>query len=310
MAEHNGSLQAELPPDHRSGFVAMVGRPNVGKSTLLNAYVGQKIAIVSHKPQTTRDQIRGVLTQPHAQIVFVDTPGIHRPLHKLGEHMVKTAQYAVPDADAVLFLVDVSVPPTEEDRLVSQFLGHTCRVPVILVLNKMDLLTADKVQTHTQQYLALGGVDEWMMTSATRGDNLDKLLRLVIERLPLGPRYYPEGQVTDLTERFLAAELIREQVLRLLHQEVPHAVAVVVDEFRERKPALTYIAATVYVEKDSQKSIVIGAKGKMLKQIGMSAREEIERMLNTKAYLDLWVKVRRKWRRDEVALRRVGYKAS
>ncbi len=310
MAEHNGSPQAELPPDHRSGFVAMVGRPNVGKSTLLNAYVGQKIAIVSHKPQTTRDQIRGVLTQPHAQIVFVDTPGIHRPLHKLGEHMVKTAQYAVPDADAVLFLVDVSVPPTEEDRLVSQFLGHTCRVPVILVLNKMDLLTADKVQTHTQQYLALGGVDEWMMTSATRGDNLDKLLRLVIERLPLGPRYYPEGQVTDLTERFLAAELIREQVLRLLHQEVPHAVAVVVDEFRERKPALTYIAATVYVEKDSQKSIVIGAKGKMLKQIGMSAREEIERMLNTKAYLDLWVKVRRKWRRDEVALRHVGYKAS
>ena len=298
--------EPELPPDHRSGFVAVVGRPNVGKSTLVNAYVGQKVAIVSKKPQTTRNRIRGILTQPDVQIVFVDTPGIHQPLHKLGEYMIKTAQHAVPDADVVLFMVDVSVPPTEEDRIVARFLAK-CPSPVILVLNKMDRLPADKVEPHTEQYLALGHFDQWMMTCATRGDNLDKLLNMVIARLPFGPRYYPEGQVTDLTERFIAAELVREQVLRLLHQEVPHAVAVVVEEFKERRPGLTYIAATVYVEKESQKGIVIGAKGTMLKQIGKAAREEIEHMLDTKVFLELWVKVRRKWRRDDVALRHVGY---
>lgn len=298
--------EPELPPDHRSGFVAVVGRPNVGKSTLVNAYVGQKVAIVSEKPQTTRNRIRGILTRPDVQIVFVDTPGIHQPLHKLGEYMVKTAQHAVPDADVVLFMVDVSVPPTEEDRIVARFLAK-CRSPVILVLNKMDRLPADRVEPHTEQYLALGHFDQWMMTCATRGDNLDKLLNMVIARLPFGPRYYPEGQVTDLTERFIAAELVREQVLRLLHQEVPHAVAVVVEEFKERRPGLTYIAATVYVEKESQKGIVIGAKGTMLKQIGKAAREEIERTLDTKVFLELWVKVRRKWRRDDVALRHVGY---
>lgn len=302
-------LQPELPPDHRSGFVAVVGRPNVGKSTLVNAYVGQKVAIVSEKPQTTRNRIRGILTRPDVQIVFVDTPGIHQPLHKLGEYMVKTAQHAVPDADVVLFMVDVSVPPREEDRIVARFLTARCRSPVILVLNKMDQLPASKVESHSKQYLALGNFDEWMMTCATRGDNLDKLLDMVIARLPIGPRYFPEGQVTDVSERFIAAELVREQVLRLLHQEVPHAVAVVVEQFKERRPGLTYIAATVYVEKDSQKGIVIGAQGKMLKRIGMAAREEIERMLNTKVFLELWVKVRRKWRRDDVALRHVGYQS-
>jgi GTP-binding protein Era len=300
-------FQPELPPDHRSGFVCVVGRPNVGKSTLINTYVGQKVAIVSEKPQTTRNRIRGILTRADVQIVFVDTPGIHEPLHRLGEYMVKTAQQAVPDADVVLFMVDVSVPPTEEDRIAARFLADKCRSPVILVLNKMDRLPPHRVEPHSEAYLALGRFDDWMMTCATRGDNLDKLLAMVITRLPLGPRYYPEGQVTDLTERFIAAELVREQVLRLLHQEVPHAVAVVVEQFKERRPGLVYIAATVYVEKDSQKGIVIGAKGTMLKQIGVAARGEIERMLNTKVFLELWVKVRRKWRRDDVALRRVGY---
>ena len=300
-------LQPELPPDHRSGFVCVVGRPNVGKSTLINTYVGQKVAIVSEKPQTTRNRIRGILTTADVQIVFVDTPGIHEPLHRLGEYMVKTAQQAVPDADVVLFMVDVSVPPTEEDRIAARFLADKCRSPLILVLNKMDQLPPHRVERHSEAYLALGRFDDWMMTCATRGDNLDKLLAMVITRLPLGPRYYPEGQVTDLTERFIAAELVREQVLRLLHQEVPHAVAVVVEQFKERRPGLVYIAATVYVEKDSQKGIVIGAKGTMLKQIGVAARGEIERMLNTKVFLELWVKVRRKWRRDDVALRRVGY---
>jgi len=300
-------LEEGLPPDHRAGFVTLVGRPSVGKSTLLNAYIGQKVAIVSHKPQTTRNRILGILTRPDAQIIFVDTPGIHQPMHKLGEYMVKTAQRAVPDADVVLFLVDVSVLPTEEDRMVAEFLAKKCSSPVILVLNKMDLLPPDKVTPHSEAYFALGQFADWMMISAVRGQNLDRLLDKVIARLPLGPRYYPAGQVTDLTERFIAAELIREQVLHFLHQEVPYAIAVVIEEFKERRPGLTYIAATIYVEKESQKGIVIGAKGEMLKKIGAAAREEIERMLETKVFLELWVKVRPKWRKDAAALREIGY---
>ena len=300
-------LEQELPPDHRSGFVAVVGRPNVGKSTLVNSYVGQKVAIVSRKPQTTRNRILGILTQSDAQIIFVDTPGIHRPLHKLGEYMVQTARKAIPDADVLLFMVDVGVSPREADRIVARVLAKDCRSPIILVLNKMDLLEPDRVQQITEEYLSLGTFDDWMMVSASRGDNLEDLLAKTTARLPLGPRYYPEGQVTDAPERFIAAELIREQVLHFLHQEVPHAIAVVVEQFTQRKSGVTYISATVYVEKASQKGIVIGAGGKMLKQIGTSARHEIQRMLNTKVFVELWVKVRLKWRRDDAALRRVGY---
>jgi GTP-binding protein Era len=298
---------AELPSDHRSGFVAVVGRPSVGKSTLLNAFVGQKVAIVSDKPQTTRNRILGILTRPDAQVIFVDTPGMHQPLHKLGEYMLKTAQQAVPDADVVLFVVDASVPPMQEDQLAAGFLGTGRRAPVLLVLNKMDRLRPDRVQSHVEAYQALGQFADSMMVSATRTDNLDKLLAMIVDRLPPGPRYYPVGQVTDVQERFIAGELVREQVLRLLHQEVPHAVAVVVDEFKERRPGLTYIAATVYVEKDSQKGIVIGSGGGMLKKIGEAARAEIEHMLEGKVFLELHVKVRPKWRRDDAALRGVGY---
>jgi GTP-binding protein Era len=300
-------LEPELPPDHRSGFVAMVGRPSVGKSTLVNAIVGQKVAIVSDKPQTTRNRVLGILTRPDAQVIFVDVPGMHKPVHKLGKYMVELAEAAVPDADVVLFTVDVSVPPQEEDRLAAAYLAGHRRAPLLLVLNKMDQLRPDKLQAHVDAYQALGTFADWMMTSATRGDNLDKLLDMILARLPLGPRYYPEGQVTDVTERFLAGELIREQVLRLLRQEVPHAVAVVVEEFKERHEGLTYIGATIYVEKDSQKGIVIGSGGGMLKRIGAAAREEIEHLLETKVFLELWVKVRLKWRRDDAALRNVGY---
>ncbi len=301
------SLEPELPPDHRSGFVAVVGRPSVGKSTLVNACVGQKVAIVSRKPQTTRNRILGILTRVDAQIIFVDTPGIHQPLHKLGEYMVKTAQRAVPDADLVLFVVDASVMPTEEDRQVARFLADRCRSPITLVLNKMDHLPADKVQSHSVAYLALGQFADWMMTSALRCQNLDKLLATIIAHLPPGPRYFPSGQVTDVTERFIAGELVREQVLRLLQQEVPYAIAVVIEEFAERRPGLTHIAATIYVEKDSQKGIVIGRGGKMLKDIGAAARQQMELMLGTKVFLELWVKVRPKWRRDEAVLRDIGY---
>jgi len=307
--ENNASLilNDELPSDHRSGFVAVIGKPNVGKSTLMNAYLGHKIAIVSEKPQTTRHRIRGILTRPDAQIIFVDTPGIHQPRHKLGEFMVETATKAIPDADVVLFMVDVSEMPTAEDEQIAQLIEEHSKAPVILVFNKADLLPPEKVKPHCEAYFKLVKHDEWMMISATRGDNRDKLLEMIVARLPQGPRYYPPDQLTDQNMRFIVAELIREQVLRFAHQEVPHAVAVAVEEWEQRREDLTYIGAHIFVEKESQKGIIIGQGGRMLKRIGRAAREEIERLVGTRVYLDLWVKVRKKWRKDEKELRRLGY---
>lgn len=304
---HSYDLDA-TPPGHKSGFVAVIGRPNVGKSTLINHIVGQKVAIVSPKPQTTRSRIMGILTREQAQVIFVDTPGLHRPRHKLGQAMVAAATRSIPDADVVLFMVDVSVPPTDEDRMIAGLIrGHT-EAPVILVLNKMDLLPAEKVKPHTEAYWELVPYrHEWMMTVATQGVNLDKLLDQIVGALPEGPRYYPGDQVTDQTERQIAAELIREQVLRFTHQEIPHAVAVVVEEFKERESGAVYIAANVFVERESQKGIIIGRGGHMLRQVGSAARQEIERMTGGRVYLDLWVKVRKGWRRDERELRRLGY---
>jgi len=306
-------LVEELPEDHRSGFVAVLGKPNVGKSTLINAFVGQKIAIISPKPQTTRHRLRGILTLPQAQIIFIDTPGIHFPKHKLGEYMVETATRALKGIDLTLFMVDVSQPPTREDEEIARLLisrkprGEERPAPVILVLNKVDLLRPEREETHREAYLALGEFQEWLFLSATRGDNRERLLELIIEYLPLGPQYYPPDQVTDQEVRFMAAELIREQALEFLHQEVPHSVAVVVEEFQERREDLTYISATIYVEKDSQKGIILGQEGKMLKRIGSAARREIESLLGKRVYLELWVKVSKRWRQDEGSLRRLGY---
>ncbi len=298
-------------PGHRSGFVAVIGRPNVGKSTLMNQLLGHKVAIVSPRPQTTRTCIRGILTRPDAQIIFVDTPGLHRPLHKLGEVMVASAASAIPDADVVLFVVDVSVMPTEEDRMIARMIRERTSNPVILVLNKMDLLPPERVKPHTEAYWALVPDHAgWMMTIATEAVNLDKLLNIIIAHLPEGPRYYPGDLVTDQTEREIAAELIREQVLRFTHEEVPHSVAVVVEEYKERETGGVYIAATIYVEKESQKGILIGAKGQMLRRIGTAARQEIERMVGGRVYLDLWVKVSKNWRRDMHQVRRMGYISS
>ncbi len=297
----------ELPPGHRSGFVAVIGKPNVGKSTLINAWLGQKIAIVSPKPQTTRNRLRGILTRPDAQIVFVDTPGIHQPRHKLGEFMVETATKSIPDADVILFMVDVSEMPTAEDEQIAQLIEKQGQSPVVLVLNKADLLPPEKVQLRSNAYFELVKHDEWMMISATRGDNRGKLLDMVVACLPEGPRYFPSDQLTDQTMRFIAAELIREQVLRFLHQEVPHSVAVVVEEWKQRQEDLTYVGANIFVEKDSQKGIIIGRGGGMLKRIGRAAREEIVQLVGNRVYLELWVKVRAKWRRDEQELRRLGY---
>ena len=296
------------PPDHRSGFVAVVGQPNVGKSTLVNRLVGQKVAIVSPKPQTTRTRIRAILTRDDCQIIFVDTPGLHKPLHKLGEVMVETAAHAIPDADVVLFVVDVSTMPTEEERMIARMIRERTQNPVVLALNKMDQLPADRVRPHTETYWELVPDHAgWMTTVATKGTNLDKLLALVVEHLPQGPRYYPGDQVTDQTEREIAAELIREQVLRFTRDEVPHAVAVVVEEFKERENGVVYIAATIHVERESQKGIMIGKGGRMLRRIGASARQEIERMVGGRVYLDLRVRVSKNWRRDMRRVQQMGY---
>jgi GTP-binding protein Era len=307
-------MPEDLPPDHRSGFVAVVGKPNVGKSTLMNAYLGQKIAIVSAKPQTTRNRLLGILTLKRArgdladaQIVFVDTPGIHQPLHKLGEYMVETAVRAIPDADAVLFLVDVSHPPGGEDRQIADLLRQACRVPILLALNKADLQSAEAVGAHVKAYQALGDFDDCILISALQGDNLEHLLEATIERLPFGPRYYPEEQITDQQVRFMAAELVREQVLRHLRQEIPYSVAVVVQEFKERSEDMTYISANIFVERDTQRAIILGHRGAMIKRIGQDARREIEKLVGTRVYLELWVKVRKKWRKDEKELQRLGY---
>lgn len=310
-------LPEDLPPDHRSGFVAVIGKPNVGKSTLMNAYLGQKVAIVSPKPQTTRNRLLGILTLERAhgdpadaQIVFVDTPGIHEPLHKLGEYMVETAARAIPDADVILFLVDASSPPSDEDRQIASLLSQQSRAPILLVLNKVDLVPPGQTTSHVETYQALGQFHDCLLISALFHDNLDRLLEATIERLPLGPRFYPEEQVTDQQLRFMAAELIREQALQHLRQEIPYSVAVIVDQFKERSEDLTYINATIFVERDTQKAIVLGQGGKMIKRIGRDARHSIEDLLGTRVYLELWVKVRKKWRRDEKELRRLGYAVS
>jgi GTP-binding protein Era len=304
----------DLPADHRSGFVAVVGKPNVGKSTLMNAYLGQKIAIVSAKPQTTRNRLLGILTlerergdPAEAQIIFVDTPGIHQPLHKLGEYMVETAIGAILNADVVLLLVDLSRPPGDEDQQIADILRERVHAPILLVLNKVDLLPPETLTARVEAYRAMGEFDDWLLVSALHGDNRDRLLEMTIERLPLGPRYYPEEQVTDQQLRFMAGELVREQVLRHLRQEVPHSVAVVVDQFKERSEDMTYISANVFVERDTQKGIVLGRGGSMIKSISQDARRQIEHLLGTRVYLELWVKVKKKWRKDEQQLRRMGY---
>lgn len=307
--DQNLLLPDNLPADHRSGFVATVGRPNVGKSTLTNRLIGQKIAIVSPKPQTTRNRLMGILTRPDAQVIFLDTPGIHAPQHRLGQILVEVAADTLGDADLVLWVVDVSVAPTDEDRRVAALLAGVPPERILVALNKADLLRAEHVRENVTAYEGLARGAQSLLISATRGDNLDRLLDMIVAALPLGPRFYPEEEVTDQQERFMAAELVREQVLLHLRQEVPHSIAVSVEEFKPRSEQMTYIRAVIYVERDSQKLIVLGKDGQMLKQIGQAARESIQELIGTKVYLDLWVKVRPKWRSDDAELRRLGYRS-
>jgi GTP-binding protein Era len=296
--------------EFRSAFVAIIGRPNVGKSTLVNALLGQKIAAVSPKPQTTRKRQLGILTTDTAQLVFVDTPGIHNPRHKLGTFLNQEAEESLEGVDVILWLVDVSVRPTEEDKQIASLLERVPRrTPLVLAANKIDLIQTETLTRNLEAYQAsLKKEAQVISISATQNRNLDQLQELLISLAPIRPPEYDEEQVTDSYERDIAADLIREACLHKLRDEVPHGVGVRVDEFAERENGMLYIAATIFVERESQKGIVIGEGGKMLKQIGSAARKEIEEMGGRPVFLELRVKVLKDWRNNEEALRRLGYK--
>jgi len=291
---------------HRSGFVAIIGRPNVGKSTLLNALLGQKIAAVSPRPQTTRVRQRGILTLANAQIVFVDTPGLHKSKHKLGEFLNQEAEEALNGVDLILWLVDSSTSPTEEDINISALLNKlTRRTPLLLVLNKTDIPQADA--DHENEYAQLISTATIMKVSATKRLGLEEMIEKLIQLLPEREAEYPEEQITDLYEREIAGDLIRESCLLKLRDEVPHSLAVRIDEFKERDNGMIYIAATIFVERESQKGILIGEGGKMMKSIGSAARKQIEEMGGRKVFLELRVKVEKDWRDNPNALKLLGY---
>lgn len=308
MREAEAANQQEsLPEDFRSGYVAVVGQPNVGKSTLMNRLVGQKVAIVSPKPQTTRRRILGILTNEQGQVIFVDTPGIHDPQSKLGTYMNVHALGAIPDADLVLFMVQGGTAPDEQDEKIAQAVQKV-KGPKILVINKIDIIPQDVANARFAAYEKMGQWDRVILISALEGHGVEGVLDAILELLPRGPLYFPAGQVTDQTERTLAAEIIREVALGQLEHEVPHAINVEIIEWTQRKSGVIYIEANLTVERDSQKGIVIGAKGHMLKKIGADARRHIENELGIRVYLELYVKVRNRWRDDDAWLRRYGYK--
>ncbi len=290
-----------------SGFVALVGRPNVGKSTLLNHLVGRKVSITSDKPQTTRNRIVGVLNRPDCQVIFFDTPGIHKPLHRLGNIMVETARSTLTEVDLVLFMVDGTRPPGEEDGWVARQV-MVSKTRAILVVNKIDALTTDQLIQALAQFNELGDFEAVIPVSALTGQNSDRLLKLITERMEPGPRYYPEDAVTDQPESFIVAEIVREKVLRLTRAEIPHSVAVQVEEMAERDDGTTYVRANLFVERNSQKGILIGQKGSLLKEVGKMAREELEALFGNRFFLDLWVKVMEDWRRRPGTLARLGYR--
>ena len=293
--------------DYKSGFVALIGRPNVGKSTLLNFLVGQKVAIMSPQPQTTRSKISGIYTDDQEQIVFIDTPGIHKPKNKLDDFMDKSSYSALDEVDVVLFMVEPE-PAGKGDQYIAELL-RKIKKPVLLVINKIDKVHPDKLLSIIDSYKNLGDFAEIVPISASQGNNVSELIKTIAKYLPEGPQFYDADQLTDRPEYFIVAELIREQVLKLTHEEVPHATAVVVDRMRDHEGGKLQIKATIYVERPGQKGIIIGKKGQMLKQIGIAARQEIEALLGEKVNLRLWVKVQKNWRSDPAFLKSIGYNA-
>ena len=291
---------------HKSGFAAVIGRPNVGKSTLINALIGQKIAIMSDKPQTTRSRILCILTEEDAQVIFLDTPGVHKPKHKLGDYMAKATEGALHGVDVVVFVVDVTEKMGAGEQYILKQLANV-RVPVLLAVNKVDCIPREQSLPIIESYAKVYDFAGIVPISAREGENLDGLLAEIKKHLPEGPQYYPADMVTDQPERLIVAELVREKVLALTRDEIPHAVAVDIEEMATRQKGDVYIRAVIYVERESQKGIVIGAKGALLRTIGAQARADVETLLGAKVYLDLWVKTRKDWRNRATALREFGF---
>lgn len=298
----------EQKQGYKSGFISIIGRPNVGKSTFLNRVIGQKIAIMSDKPQTTRNKVQGVLTQQDSQMIFIDTPGIHKPKHKLGEFMLKTAKNTLREVDLIMFMVNAEQGLGKGDEFIIELLEGT-KTPVFLVINKIDQIHPDELVTLIETYKDLYPFAEIVPISALQGNNVDNLLTVIERYLPEGPQYYPADQVTDHPERFIISELIREKVLHLTREEIPHSVAVVIDKIKrdEDNADKIRVQATIMVERNSQKGIVIGKQGAMLKQVGTRARKDIEMLLGSKVYLELWVKVQKDWRNKSTHLRDFGF---
>lgn len=292
---------------YKSGFVSIIGRPNVGKSTFLNRIIGQKIAIMSDKPQTTRNKIQGVYTENDSQVIFIDTPGIHKPKHKLGDFMVKMAQTTLKEVDIVLFMVNAVEGFGRGEEFIIEKLKET-KQPVFLVINKIDQVHPEQLLELIDQYRKLHDFAEIVPISALDGNNAEALIGTIKKYLPEGPQYYPDNQVTDHPERFIIAELIREKVLHLTREEVPHSVAVVIDAIQKREGGAVYINATIVVERPSQKGIIIGKQGKMLKEVGKRARFDIEVLLGSKVFLEVWVKVQKDWRNKMSQLRDLGFR--
>ncbi|GAF65951.1 GTP-binding protein Era [Bacillus sp. TS-2] len=293
--------------EFKSGFVSIIGRPNVGKSTLINYVIGQKIAIMSDKPQTTRNKIQGVYTQDDAQIVFIDTPGIHKPKHKLGDFMMSVAKNTLKEVDLVLYVIDAteSFGPGEEYIIERLKEAHA---KTFLIINKIDKIQPDDLLGVIETYRTKYDFEEVIPISALQGNNVNTLLDQIILQMEVGPQYYPSDQVTDHPERFVVAELIREKVLHQTREEIPHSIAVVTEQMKKRDNDMIYIGATVIVERNSQKGIIIGKQGKALREVGKEARKDIEALLGSKVFLELWVKVQKDWRNKASHLREYGFK--
>ncbi len=282
-------------------------RPNVGKSTLMNHLIGQKIAIMSDKPQTTRNKIHGVYTTNDTQIVFLDTPGIHKPQSKLGNYMMQTAESALREVEAALFLIDASEGLGGGDRFIIEQLKKV-KTPVFLVMNKIDKVLPEQLLPMITQYNELHEFAEIVPISALKGNNVDTLLEQLSRYLPEGPQYYPADQITDHPEQFVCSELIREKILHMTREEIPHSIAVTIEDMRVKENGVVYIGAVIFVERDSQKGIIIGKKGELLKEVGKQARKDIEALLGSRIYLELWVKVKKDWRNQERVLKDLGYR--